>query len=183
VILLPTVYHSIDLTLVQIPGIVLLVHIIANIVTTSINPAEPAVLRKLQSGHRLRPIFDRSVHKHVIEDWHCHLCEVDVSLSAKHCGLCDKCVMDFDHHCKWLNNCVGAANYRLILSMSSWVLFMATLVKGGQPTGDSTIRSHFLVLSLLYFSHSCQPWQNPGLVLGTLISIQASGILESFIHA
>ena len=78
VILLPTVYHSIDLTLVQIPGIVLLVHIIANIVTTSINPAEPAVLRKLQSGRRLRPIFDRSVHKHVIEDRHCHLCEIDV---------------------------------------------------------------------------------------------------------
>ena len=67
-----------DLTLEQIPGIVLLVHIIANIVTTSINAAEPAVQRTLRSGRRLRPIFDRSLHKHVIEDYHCNLCEVDV---------------------------------------------------------------------------------------------------------
>lgn len=74
----PNTALALTLTWLQIPGLVLLVHATANIVTTAIDPAEPAVKRKLQSGWRLRPVFNRSVHKHVIEDRHCNLCQVDV---------------------------------------------------------------------------------------------------------
>lgn len=74
----PKTTSVLTLTRLQIPGLVLLVHATANIVTTAIDPAEPAVKRKLRSGRRLRPMFNRSVHKHVIEDRYCNLCQVDV---------------------------------------------------------------------------------------------------------
>ncbi|KAL3860306.1 hypothetical protein ACJMK2_010445 [Sinanodonta woodiana] len=102
-----------------IPGIALTVHVFCHIVSSSINPADPSVLRKNKIGKI--PAFDRSQHSHVIENCHCYICEVDVGPRSKHCSVCNKCIADFDHHCKWLNNCVGSRNYR-------W--FLATLITG-----------------------------------------------------
>lgn len=60
-------------------GLVLLALVVTIIVTTTIDPAEPEVRRKFsKKRHRLRAQLDRSVHKHVIENQHCNLCQVDV---------------------------------------------------------------------------------------------------------
>ncbi|XP_064611907.1 palmitoyltransferase ZDHHC1-like [Liolophura sinensis] len=95
-----------------IQGLASLAHIITHLVATSINPADASVLKKLSN----RPgRFDRNRHRHVIENQHCYLCDVNVGPRSKHCSACNKCVSDFDHHCKWLNNCVGGRNYRWFL--------------------------------------------------------------------
>uniref|UniRef100_A0A4W3IG28 Palmitoyltransferase n=2 Tax=Callorhinchus milii TaxID=7868 RepID=A0A4W3IG28_CALMI len=73
-------------------------------------------------------MFDRNKHKHVIENHHCYLCEVDVSPKSKHCSQCNKCVAAFDHHCKWLNNCVGSRNYWLFLNTIISALFSVLVI-------------------------------------------------------
>ncbi|XP_045193482.2 palmitoyltransferase ZDHHC1-like [Mercenaria mercenaria] len=98
-----------------VPGLSLLAHLLCHIVGCTIDPADPSVLKKKYPKKR----FDRTQHKHVIENCHCYICQVDVESKSKHCSICNKCVSEFDHHCKWLNNCVGGRNYR-------W--FLATLV-------------------------------------------------------
>ncbi|KAL4234745.1 putative palmitoyltransferase zdhhc1 [Mactra antiquata] len=98
-----------------VPGVSLFLHLICHIVACTIDPADPAVLMKKYPKKK----FDRTQHKHVIENCHCYICQVDVANRSKHCSICNKCVSDFDHHCKWLNNCVGGRNYK-------W--FLATLV-------------------------------------------------------
>lgn len=98
-----------------VPGVSLLAHLVCHVVGCTIDPADPSVLKK---KYPKRP-FDRSQHKHVIENCHCYICQVDVESKSKHCSICNKCVSEFDHHCKWLNNCIGGRNYR-------W--FLATLV-------------------------------------------------------
>ncbi|XP_038069019.1 palmitoyltransferase ZDHHC1-like [Patiria miniata] len=97
----------------MIVGVVLAVHVITHLVCLTINPADPSTLRR---DKKAMPEFDRTQHKHVIENNHCYLCEVDVGLRSKHCSSCNKCVADFDHHCKWLNNCVGSRNYRWFIT-------------------------------------------------------------------
>ena len=52
-----------------------LCHIICQIVTSSIDPTDPAVLRK-KNGKKA--VFDRTKHDHVIENCHCYICECDV---------------------------------------------------------------------------------------------------------
>lgn len=64
-----------DTVLPQLPGLILLTHVISTIVTTSLNPADPAVKNK---GHHTRPKFDPSVSGHVIENRYCRLCEAHV---------------------------------------------------------------------------------------------------------
>ncbi|XP_041375358.1 palmitoyltransferase ZDHHC1-like isoform X2 [Gigantopelta aegis] len=93
-----------------INGLVSAVLLVCLVVATTINPADEAVLKK--RFQQTLAFFDRSKHRHVIEDEHCFLCEVNVGVKSKHCSVCNKCVSDFDHHCKWLNNCVGGRNYR-----------------------------------------------------------------------
>lgn len=102
-------------------------HLVVHLTAVSIDPADANVRDKSYSGPL--PIFNRSQHAHVIEDLHCNLCDVDVSVRSKHCSACNKCVCGFDHHCKWLNNCVGERNYRLFLhSVASALLGVLLLV-------------------------------------------------------
>ena len=56
---------------------VLIVYAVCTIVTSTIDPAERGV-REKSSGKHDRSTFDRSVHKHVIEDQFCHICDVMV---------------------------------------------------------------------------------------------------------
>ncbi|KAM9806977.1 palmitoyltransferase ZDHHC11 [Syngnathus typhle] len=91
-------------------GLAFLVHLLSHIAAISIDPADASVrAKKTYTGPM--PLFDRTVQLHVIQDFHCYLCEVKVGPKVKHCSICNKCVSDFDHHCKWLNNCVGGRNY------------------------------------------------------------------------
>ncbi|XP_026574809.1 probable palmitoyltransferase ZDHHC1 [Pseudonaja textilis] len=96
------------------PGVFFLCHIVVHLTAVSIDPADDSVRKKNYQG----PLsaFSRSQHAHVIENRHCHICDVDVSSRSKHCGSCNKCVCGFDHHCMWLNNCVGERNYWLFLN-------------------------------------------------------------------
>ncbi|XP_054026255.1 palmitoyltransferase ZDHHC1 [Dryobates pubescens] len=91
------------------PGVCFLYHLIVHLSAVSIDPADANVRQKNYLG----PVasFSRGQHAHIIENHHCHVCDVDVSAKSKHCGTCNKCVCGFDHHCKWLNNCVGERNY------------------------------------------------------------------------
>ena len=84
--------------------------IVSDVIAISIDSGDPLVSGG-SSKNRIRPIFDRSQHKHVIENLYCNLCQSEVGHATKHCKTCDKCVSEFDHHCKWLNNCVGNRNY------------------------------------------------------------------------
>ncbi|XP_060644033.2 palmitoyltransferase ZDHHC1 [Anolis sagrei] len=96
------------------PGIFFLCHLIVHLTAVSIDPADDSVRQKNYKGPLAA--FSRSQHSHVIENRHCHICDVDVSSRSKHCGTCNKCVCGFDHHCMWLNNCVGQRNYWLFLN-------------------------------------------------------------------
>lgn len=121
-----------------LPGLVLIVHVLSTVVATAIDPAEPGVRKRYSSK---RPAFNRSTHKHVIENQRCHICEAMVSATAKHCRICDKCILDFDHHCKWLNTCIGARNYR-------W--FITTLVSA--LAGAVLLFCFNLALFILFFA-------------------------------
>lgn len=88
-------------------------HLVLHLSAVSIDPADLSV--RTRSSRAPPPPFDRSKHRHVIENSHCYLCQVDVGAKSKHCSACNKCVSNFDHHCRWLNNCVGSRNYKLFL--------------------------------------------------------------------
>ncbi|KAH0619556.1 hypothetical protein JD844_000275 [Phrynosoma platyrhinos] len=96
------------------PGVFFLCHLLVHLTAVSIDPADDSVRQKNYKGPLTA--FSRSQHAHVIENRHCHICDVDVSSKSKHCGTCNKCVCGFDHHCMWLNNCVGERNYWLFLN-------------------------------------------------------------------
>ncbi|KFZ62553.1 putative palmitoyltransferase ZDHHC1, partial [Podiceps cristatus] len=91
------------------PGVCFIYHLVVHLTAVSIDPADANVREKNYLGPLAT--FSRNQHAHVIENHHCHVCDVDVSAKSKHCGTCNKCVCGFDHHCKWLNNCVGERNY------------------------------------------------------------------------
>ncbi|KAI6649119.1 palmitoyltransferase ZDHHC11-like [Oopsacas minuta] len=115
--------------------------IVSDVIAISINPGD-ANITAGNGRNKVRPVFDRTKHKHVIENLYCNLCQSEVGYKTKHCKCCDKCVADFDHHCKWLNNCVGERNYWaffvcvtaglfgtllcLIGSLSLFILFFAS---------------------------------------------------------
>lgn len=49
----------------------------SHIIASTINPADPQVLKK-QNGGGDSPGYDPDKHQHVIENMHCYLCEADV---------------------------------------------------------------------------------------------------------
>ncbi|NXW53942.1 ZDHC1 palmitoyltransferase, partial [Eurystomus gularis] len=109
------------------PGVCFIYHLIVHLTAVSIDPADANVREKNYLGPLAT--FNRHQHAHVIENHHCHVCDVDVSAKSKHCGTCNKCVCGFDHHCKWLNNCVGERNYWLFLnSVLSAILGLGLLL-------------------------------------------------------
>ncbi|XP_041374442.1 palmitoyltransferase ZDHHC1-like [Gigantopelta aegis] len=102
-------------------GLATVAHVLLVIITTSINPAHEAVLKK--PVQRTLAVFDSSTHAHIIENHYCNLCEIHVDEKTKHCRDCNKCVSHFDHHCEWLNNCIGRRNYRwFIMTVASAVV-------------------------------------------------------------
>ncbi|NWX57393.1 ZDHC1 palmitoyltransferase, partial [Promerops cafer] len=109
------------------PGVCFIYHLVVHLTAVSIDPADANVREKNYLGPLAT--FNRNQHAHVIENHHCHVCDVDVSAKSKHCGTCNKCVCGFDHHCKWLNNCVGERNYWLFLnSVLSAILGLGILL-------------------------------------------------------
>ena len=76
---LQTVQHNLMFSfyLLQVPGLVLITHAVCTVVTSAIDPSEAGV-RDKHALHTARTPFNRSVHKHVIEDEYCHICEVMV---------------------------------------------------------------------------------------------------------
>ncbi|NXU49294.1 ZDHC1 palmitoyltransferase, partial [Turnix velox] len=109
------------------PGACFIYHLVVHLTAVSIDPADANVREKNYVGPLAT--FNRNQHAHVIENHHCHVCDVDVSTKSKHCGTCNKCVCGFDHHCKWLNNCVGERNYWFFLnSVLSAVLGLGILL-------------------------------------------------------
>ncbi|XP_010582173.1 PREDICTED: probable palmitoyltransferase ZDHHC1 [Haliaeetus leucocephalus] len=109
------------------PGVCFIYHLVVHLTAVSIDPADANVREKNYLGPLAT--FNRNQHAHVIENHHCHVCDVDVSARSKHCGTCNKCVCGFDHHCKWLNNCVGERNYWLFLnSVLSAILGLGLLL-------------------------------------------------------
>ncbi|KFW05994.1 putative palmitoyltransferase ZDHHC1, partial [Eurypyga helias] len=109
------------------PGVCFIYHLVVHLTAVSIDPADANVREKNYLGPLAT--FSRNEHAHVIENHHCHVCDVDVSAKSKHCGTCNKCVCGFDHHCKWLNNCVGERNYWLFLnSVLSAILGLGLLL-------------------------------------------------------
>uniref|UniRef100_A0A8B9BH71 Palmitoyltransferase n=1 Tax=Anser brachyrhynchus TaxID=132585 RepID=A0A8B9BH71_9AVES len=109
------------------PGVCFIYHLVVHLTAVSIDPADANVREKNYLGPLAT--FNRNQHAHVIENHHCHVCDVNVSAKSKHCGTCNKCVCGFDHHCKWLNNCVGERNYWFFLnSVLSAILGLGLLL-------------------------------------------------------
>ncbi|XP_063068577.1 palmitoyltransferase ZDHHC11-like isoform X1 [Engraulis encrasicolus] len=82
-------------------------HLVAYVVTTSIDCAHPDI--------RARGYKDAlpRVEKGQGGGYVCYACnlEVDPDDDVKHCNTCNKCIILFDHHCRWLNTCVARRNY------------------------------------------------------------------------
>ena len=56
------------------------VHLFAHVLSVLVDPADPNLRRK--DSKRPVPKFNRSEHAHVIENGHCHLCDIDISSQA-----------------------------------------------------------------------------------------------------
>ncbi|XP_041374817.1 palmitoyltransferase ZDHHC11-like [Gigantopelta aegis] len=119
--IVPSLSEELQAICYVVNGLASVVYVLCVIITTSINPAHEAVLKK--PIQRTLAVFDSDKHEHVIENHYCNLCEVHVDEKTKHCRDCNKCISDFDHHCKWLNNCIGRRNYRwFIMKLASAVV-------------------------------------------------------------
>ena len=129
--------------LIGIMTIGISVHLLSHFVCMAINPADYSVLSKNFQG---RQTFDRTKHKHVIENQYCYICETRVGAKSKHCSACNKCIGEFDHHCKWLNNCVGVRNYRWFLVCVISALFCSLLIVG---LGGRLLFEHCVSLTAL----------------------------------
>ncbi|KAF8564373.1 hypothetical protein P879_07343 [Paragonimus westermani] len=139
--LVPATFEEAHLYLIALNSIFVTCYLIFTVVAITINPAEKAVREKQSLRGKRVPRLDPR-HAHVIENFYCNLCELQISSSrTKHCKCCNKCIAKFDHHCKWLNNCVGSRNY---------VFFIGILISACLSLTLSTGLSVFI--SITFFS-------------------------------
>lgn len=118
----PPLLPSLRFILSLLFAVLFLLHVLTHLAVLLLDPADPEV--RARPARVVVPEFDRSKHRHVIENGRCHLCNITTRCRrTKHCSICNKCVPRFDHHCKWLNNCIGGRNYPAFL-----VCLVSTLV-------------------------------------------------------
>ena len=55
-----------------------MIHVGCLLAATTINPADDNSIRRMNAINKPLPVFNRSKHKHVIENGYCHICEVEV---------------------------------------------------------------------------------------------------------
>ncbi|XP_018400672.1 PREDICTED: uncharacterized protein LOC108778074 [Cyphomyrmex costatus] len=104
-----------------------LLHVSTHLTVLLLDPADSEI--RARPARVIVPEFDRTKHRHVIENSRCHLCNITTrGQRTKHCSICNKCVPHFDHHCKWLNNCIGGRNYLAFLVCLSSTLVAALAV-------------------------------------------------------
>lgn len=60
----------------QCPGVFFICHLVVHLTAVSIDPADDNVRERNYLGPLAT--FNRSQHAHVIENRHCHICDVDV---------------------------------------------------------------------------------------------------------
>lgn len=137
-VLIPALHPDVQLAVRYTFVAVLVVHGIVHLAAALIDPADTELLERQRrslggrlslKSARIVPVFDRQKHQHVIENGHCHLCDIRTTDDrTKHCSVCNKCVGRFDHHCKWLNNCVGRRNYAVFLMCVVSAIVAAAIV-------------------------------------------------------
>ncbi|XP_022652804.1 uncharacterized protein LOC111246827 isoform X1 [Varroa destructor] len=166
------------LWLTVLMSISLAIHIFSHLISSAINPADYNVLAKNFAG---RGTFDRSKHKHVIENQYCYICETKVGAKSKHCSACNKCIGEFDHHCKWLNNCVGVRNYRWFVVCVTSALACSLFILG---LGLRLLIEHCRLLAVLKEAKFQQAASNCTSVYGNVgigSSDRAGQLLSSLI--
>lgn len=173
-------------------GLTFALHFGAHLVALLLDPAEHELRVKNNKNCIFVPEFDRTKHRHVIENGRCHLCNIDAKDNrTKHCSICNKCVENFDHHCKWLNNCIGGRNYpAFIVSVVSAVVgatsvaFLSLVVialvnfEGGFIRWGETSEDHGPMDNATSFPGFAQ---SPG--TGSLVIISLVGILSAIAAA
>uniref|UniRef100_A0A674J324 Uncharacterized protein n=1 Tax=Terrapene triunguis TaxID=2587831 RepID=A0A674J324_9SAUR len=76
-IYIPLLPHGWKYAAYAVIGVLFAHHLVAHLVAITIDPADQNVLAKKNYSSPM-PVFDRGKHKHVIQNQHCYLCEVDV---------------------------------------------------------------------------------------------------------
>ena len=61
----------------QITGFLFILQLVVHIAAVSTNPADSQVQKKLKQSRNVAE-FDRSQHRHVIENLYCYICETHV---------------------------------------------------------------------------------------------------------
>lgn len=165
-----------------------LLHALTHLIVLLLDPADPEV--RAQPANQVVPEFDRALHRHVIENGRCHLCNITTrGQRTKHCSVCNKCVPRFDHHCKWLNHCIGGRNYPAFLAylistlvtalavaalaLSQLVLINANLIVSNKHSGGNNNDT-----SMNNVTTASSPlWSTPG--TGSLVLVTIVGVLSA----
>lgn len=169
-----------------------LLHALTHLTVLLLDPADPEV--RAQPANQVVPEFDRALHRHVIENGRCHLCNITTrGQRTKHCSVCNKCVPRFDHHCKWLNHCIGGRNYPAFLAclvstlvttlavaalaLSQLVLVNVNLVTSDKHSEGDNNNNYNNDTSMNNVTASSPLWPMPG--TGSLVLVTVVGVLSA----